>query len=202
MLKYQELSKTEQELYGTAARLTATYYLYPLIMQDLKGTEKLQQKYQRIISKAELGVKTPYGLKATLEQFEEILSAQAGEPTQGIEELDWLLLTGYSSSHCWLKPSIWEVSIYLETLIARYLLNHHSEEDINKLVDTFKTIHEWFYQGFTETDSKTDYLLLADIPPAIGDGYPVFLVSNPDPAIWQDLPSNAHTISRINGRKL
>ncbi|MFW0119826.1 hypothetical protein ACN08Y_07925 [Rothia sp. P5764] len=207
MLSYTDLNEIEKHHYTAAAHLTAAHYLYPLLLQDLNNVDDLRERYLRTVSRAELGYKTPYGLKANLEKLSKALREQSGDtlgiPGHYLEEGQPLhpiisaiqVATSYGST--WKSPCIWGIGYGLNYNLTKYLIAHHSDE-LENLSQTFTTIHEWYYNSLTgQADTtKPEYLTLLDTPATIGWGYPVILSTNPDPAILEQLPKTVHLISR------
>lgn len=207
MLSYTDLNEIEKHHYTTAAQLTAAHYFYPLLLQDLDNVDNLRERYLRTVSHAELGYKTPYGLKANLEKLAKTLREQSGDtlgiPGHYLEEGQPLhpiysaiqLATSFGA--IWKSPCLWNVGHNHNYDAAKYCIVHHSDE-LENLSRTFTTIHEWYYNSLTgQADTtKPEYLTLLDTPATIGWGYPVVLATNLDPAILEQLPKTVHLISR------
>lgn len=186
MQHISKLSASQQAKYAAAAQMAATHYLIPVILQDLDGVEKLQDKYLRIMSKATLGFRTPHGLKACLNQIIETLRERNLDYEHDEKKSKLLLKISsvFSTIHhyhtYWHSPNLYESWIYIDIEISRHCMKY-PEDELRKLTGTFFDVINWYYKWFTgQTSDKTSYLTLFDVPSEIGNGYPVTLAINPD----------------------
>lgn len=204
MRNYSDLNPQEQIHYASAAQLTSIHYLYPLMLQDLTGTEDLEQKYLRVISKVQLSYKSPYGLKANLKKLSQAINEQKPKrdyftlpPDHPLETIESVLSIATSRSICWLSPSLWDIGHSLCSQIIDYC-QQYPEYELKALSQTFGTIHEWYYQGLTgQVNSKTDYLFLIDVPQTIGRSNPIILATNPEPEHLKKFADKAQVLSRF-----
>lgn len=208
MRNYIDLNEQEKIHYASAAQLTSVHYLYPLMLQDLVGIENLEAKYLQVISKATLSYKTPYGLKANLEKLEQALREQRTkgqnvfladtEPGAPLHPIHEALRIAASWSIYWKSPSIWGIGHDLNHSIVAYCLKYPVDE-LERLSQTFMTIHEWYYNWLAgQAEATTDYLVLLDVPQIIGRGYPVTLATNPDVEHVKKISETSQVLARFN----